>query len=185
MSIEIISVASFPIEFSCLVLNDSRLYPNVYSIRLGIDPIENNTDNIGIGFQRIRYFNENLLENSILLPDKTDLIKNLDKLDNNFVCLPCDIYDIYFGSVLMAKFQSITKNYFEIEYLSISSALGESIEYSIIDPYDMNLDIGIDHWWNQDNVWTGSKKPITWDELNLIEIPKFKPTVIKGGLSEN
>lgn len=185
MLTDFVPVFVLPLEFHCAVLNDSRLVSNLYQIKLGIDLVEDPNNNIGLSFQRIKYLTENYLQESIFLNEETSLTKNLDSLDNNLVYFPCDPYDVYVGSVLMSKFQSITKSYFDIQYLTISSILGEQIQYNILDPFDSGLPLEGDHWWNQDNVYTGSKTKVTWDELNLTEGPKFRPTLIKGGLSEH
>lgn len=182
---EVLTVFVLPLEFGCTILNDNRLLTNVYHIKLGIDPLDSVADNIGIGFQRIKYLTEYHLEDSIFLEKDTELAKYLSTLDNNLVSLPCNTYDIYIGAVLLAKFQAITAKYFDIQYLSIASEVGDNVQFNIIDPEDINLNLDGDYWWNQDNVYTGSKNIVTWEELNLTEIPKFKPTVVKGGLCEN
>ena len=185
MLTEDLSVFTIPLDFSCTILNDNRLITNIYNIRISADPVEDTAENIGIGFQRVKHLAEYHLQNSIFLEKDDKLFKELDSLENNIVCLPCEAYDIYVGSILMAKFQAITEKYFDIQHLTIASLLGDQVQFNIISPYDANLDIEGDHWWNQDNVYTGSKTAITWDELNLTEVPKFRPTVVKGGLSEN
>ena len=185
MSTEDLCVFVLPLDFSCTIINDNSLISNVYYIKLGIDPLEGSGDNIGIGFQRVKHLTEEYLQGSILLEKDFTFIKELDTLENNLVCLPCDTYDIYVGSILLAKFQAITANYFDIQYLSIASLVGDHVQFNIISPYESNLDLEGDHWWNQDNVYTGSKPAVTWDELNLTEVPKFRPTVVKGGLSEH
>lgn len=185
MLTNLLSVFVLPIEFTCTILNDNSLLSNNYYIKLGINPTETSDENLGIGFQRIQHIADELLFNGIILNKESSAIGEFSKLENNLICLPCDPYDIYVGSILFSKFQAITEEYFDIQYLSIASTIGNLVQYNIIDPDDSNLELEGDHWWNQNNVYTGSKGPITWEELNLTEVPKFKPTVIKGGLSEN
>lgn len=185
MSTELSTVIVLPLDFSCTVLNDNRLLSNIYFIKLGINPIWDDSNNIGFGFQRIKYLADHVLHNSLFVSNKDQLKAQLDLLDTNLVCLPDEIYDVYVGSILMAKFQTVTNKYFEIEYLTIASLLGDQVQYNIMSPYESDLDIDGDHWWNKDNIWTGSKTAGSWEELNLSEGPKFKPVVIKGGLSEN
>lgn len=179
------SVFVLPLDFGCTVLNDNQLLANVYRINLGANPIEEQIENLGLGFQKIKYLTEFLLNDSIILEKSSPLLETLDTLDNNLVCLPCEPYDVYVGSILMKKFQAITENYFDIQYLSISSMLGGNVQFNLLSPYDSDLDIDGDHWWNSDSINTGSKSSITWNDLSLTEVPKFRPTVIKGGLSEN
>ena len=179
------SVFVLPLDFGCTVLNDNQLLPNVYRISLGANPIEEQMEYLGLGFQKIKYMTEFLLEDSIILEKTSPLLETLDTLDNNLVCLPCEPYDVFVGSILMKKFQSITENYFDIQYMSISSLLGGNIQFNLLSPYEADLDLDGDHWWYLDTSHTGSKSSITWNDLNLTELPKFRPTVIKGGLSEN
>jgi hypothetical protein len=174
-----------PLDFSCIVYNDNRFISNIYEINLGIDPSDNVSDNIGIGFQRIKFFTNNSLQGSLFIPNSCTILKELDNLQNNIIKLPCEAYDIYIGSILMTKFQAISTEYFDIQFLSISSLIGDHVQYNLLSPFDVSLDLSDDGWWNQNNVYTGSKPAITWDELNLTEVPKFKPIVVKGGLSEN
>lgn len=181
----LLSVFILPLYFDCCILNSNRIIPNIYTIKLGINPVETASENISIGFERIKYFTNYCLNKSIFVDNIVDIIKTLDSLDNNIVKLPCETFDIFVGAVLMTKFQSITTEYFEIEYLTIESSMGENIQYNIIDPDDTGLDLHGNHWWNQNNVYTGSKISITWEELQLTESPKFKPFLVKGGLNED
>lgn len=182
---DILTMLVLPVEFSCTILNDNLLISNVYYLKVGIDPNMDNLDNVGIGFQRIQHLVDHYLQNSIFINQEHPLAKDLSGLSNNLVCLPCEAYDVYVGSILFAKFEAITEKYFDIQYISVASMVGDHVQYNILSPYDSNLDLEGDYWWNMDNVNTGSKDVITWDELNLTEVPKFKPMVIKGGLSEH
>lgn len=184
MLTDVLSVFVLPLNFRCTIVNQNRILPNSYNIKLGIDPIQSG-DNLGLGFQRLNYIVENYLESSIFVHFDNIFSKHIDKLDNNIVYYPCETYDIFVGSVLYSKFSSITNKYFDIQYITIASSLGDHVQYNIIDPNDTNLDLEGDFWWNQDNVYTGSKNKVSWDELNLTEMPRFKPTIIKGGKSEN
>lgn len=185
MSIDTISSFVLPLDFGCIILNNKRLLSNVYSIKLGIDPLPDCSDNAGIGLQRIKYINDNCLHGSIIVEKESTSFQELNNLTNNLVVLPCETYDVYIGSILMAKFQAITYEYFEIHYLSIASMIGDHVQFNLLSPHESTVEIEGNHWWNQNNVHTGSKEIITWEELNLAESPKFKPTVIKGGLSEH
>lgn len=185
MLTDLLSEFVLPLEFNSTILNDNTLLPNAYSIKLSMNTLGTSSENAAIGFQRITYFTTYCLQSSLILDQTTDFFKSVDTLDNNLVCLPCESYDIYLGAILLAKFQAITSEYFDIQCLSIASTLGEYIQFNICDVDEIQMDLTGDQWWNQDNMYTGSKTPITWDTLNLTDIPKFKPILVKGGLSEN
>jgi hypothetical protein len=184
MSTEIPNHIIIPVEFSCTIINERLIIGNAYTLSLIISPIDTPTTNdIGFGFQRIRHFVSHYLQDSVLINKNHNLVDQFKELDNNVVYLPCDPYDYYIGCILLAKFISITEKYFDIEHLSIDSIVGDRVQYGIGDPSDANIDIKGDYWWNSDTVSTGHKTVITWEELNLTQIPKFQPTVIQGGLS--
>lgn len=182
---EDISAISWPCDFTCIFVNENTISPNHYNIRLGIDPIPTAKDSIGIGFQKLKYLIEDQLSSSVIVNQSNQLFTNFQNIENNIVALPCEPYDFYVGSLLLAKFIAITEKYFDIVYMTIDSAAGDRIQYTLWDPCDCDLDLEGDHWWNSDSVSTNNTQQITWKDLNLKEGPVFEPVIIKGGLSEN
>jgi hypothetical protein len=184
MSIDILNNIVVPVEFSCSIINDRLILGNSYSITLLISPEYQAKSDIGIGFQRIKHFTANYLQDSIFVNKTHKLAKELEEFENNVVFLPCDPYDFYIGCILLAKFTVITKKYFDIDYLTIDSTVGDRVQYGISDPTDCGFDIDGDFWWNSDSVSTGHRTIVTWDELNLTQVPTFQPTIVQGGLSD-
>lgn len=182
---DFLTTVVIPASFTCNIVAENILVSNVYELKIGIDPLEDGADNLGIGFQKIKFLIDAQLQNSVFVNQAHSLVSSLDTLENNLVLFPSETYDYYVGSVLMAKLQAITEKYFEIRYLSIASLIGDSIQYNIIDPYDSELDLDGEHWWNSDDICTGSKTDITWGDLKLTENAVFTPKVIRGGLSES
>lgn len=181
---DFLTTAVIPISFTCNIVTDNILVSNVYDLKIGIDPLPDGADNLGIGFQKIKFLFDAQLQNSVILDHSHPLVESLGTLENNLVLCPCEPYDFYVGSVLMAKLQAITEKYFEIQYVSIASLVGDNIQYNIIDPYDSELELDGKHWWNSDDISTGATTVVTWDDLKLTENPVFNPKVIRGGLSE-
>ena len=69
--------------------------------------------------------------------------------------------------------------------MTVDSAVGDHVQYCIRDPEESGLDLSGEHWWNMDNLETGTKIDVSWDDLELNDSPKFEPRIIKGGKSEN
>ena len=174
-----------PLEFACTIINENLILSNVYGIKLAIDPISFSGQEISLGFQRIRHLADNYLQNSVFVNRENKLAKELSDVENNVVYLPCEPYDLYVGSILLSKFLTVTEKYFEIQYITVASMIGDHVQYTIHSPYDCDLDLDGDHWWNSDTVSTGHKNIITWDEHNLTPSPPFQPTLVQGGLSGN
>jgi len=184
MSTEILNSIVIPLEFSCTIVNDKLLLGNVYSLTLLVSQSDDSHANMGIGFQRIKHFTFNCLQDSIFINKNHKLSKELEDFENNLVLLPCDPYDFFIGCILLSKFTAITEKYFEIHHLTIDSTIGDSVQYGISDPADCGFDITGDFWWNQDTASTGHRNVMTWEELNLSQAPRFQPTLIQGGLSD-
>lgn len=173
---------SWPLEFVTTNVCENSLLSNHYSLVLAIEPISNEKTDLGKGFEKLKYFVEYQLSNSILINKDSELAAVLATTNNNIVEFPCEPYDFYVGSVLLAKMSKIVENYFDIGLLTIDSVVGDRVQYTIWDPYSSGLDLSNESdWWNQDNASTNNQTPITWKDLNLSEGAKFDPKVIKGG----
>jgi len=64
------------------------------------------------------------------------------------------------------------------------SSIGDNVEYNVNHSNKMKLDTSNKYWWNMDTVNTGQNEHISWEELNIIDSPRFMPKIVKGGLSE-
>lgn len=180
-----LSAFVLPLDFCCSVLSNQTLFSNVYSLKVHISPNEFSDDNIGVGFQKIKAIVDAGLSNGIITSQDNEMAANFASLENSIITLPDEPFDFFVGSVLLAKFITVTERYFDIDCLSIASAAGNQVQYNVYDPYDCGLELDGDHWWNRDDLSTDNTKPVPWDELSLGDPHPFTPLVVKGGLSEN
>lgn len=183
MSINTENTFVWPYDFTCTIVNDKIVVPNHYSIAINIEPKMPVESSIGLGFHKLRYFANEVLPNSMFISKDSPFLETFNGMETNLIVLPCEPYDYYVGSIIFSKFLSITEKYFDINQLTIDSAIGDRIQYTIWDPADCGLDLSGDHWWNWDDVTTNPNEVITWKDLNLKENSKFEPVVVKGGLS--
>ena len=175
----------WPTNFACTIISEKIIIPNSYNLNVSIVPIGGPATNVSLGFKKIRYFVDNYLHNSVFVSQDNPLLPNLKDFESTIVLFPTDPYDYYVGSVLYQKLLSITEKYFHIDIFSIDSAIGDNVQYSIVDPEDCGLDLQGDHWWNSDSVNTGFNTSDTWKDLDIFDDHKFEPRIIKGGKSEN
>jgi len=173
----------WPTSFACTLVSETTILPNQYSIGLAIEPVS--PYQLAMGFRRLRTFVDSCLHNGILIFNNSQFLESLKTSETNLVQLPTEPYDYFLGSVLLRKFQVITSKYFEIGFMTIDSAMGDHVQYCIRDPEESGLDLSGEHWWNMDNLETGTKIDVSWDDLELNDSPKFEPRIIKGGKSEN
>jgi len=173
----------WPTNFACTLISDTTIIPNQYGIGIAIEPVS--PQDLAMGFRRLRTFVDSCLHNSIFIFDKNILLEPLKISSSNLVQFPTEPYDYFVGSVLLRKFQVITAKYFEIGFMTVDSAIGDHVQYCIRDPEESGLDLSGEHWWNMDNLETGTSIDVSWDDLELNDSPKFEPRIIKGGKSEN
>jgi hypothetical protein len=176
---------SWPGDFSCSLAINGLILPNAYTMSIGIVPLDGVDENIAVGFRKIKFFVEHCLQNSIFIFKDNPLLPALNDIDNNLVIFPTEPYDYFVGAILLNKFMSISEKYFEISVLTIDSIIGDRIQYYIEHPDESGLDLSGENWWNNDTINTGFGNTVSWDELNINDPYKFKPTVVKGGLGEN
>jgi len=171
-------------EIVCTFISENILLPNIYSISIGMEPDTANTDEIDLGFKKLKYFIGDYLQNAIFINSQTDLVKPLSKLDTNIVLFPDEPYDYLVAAILYRKFAAITEKYFTISFLTIDSSIGDHVQYTLTPDSEVDVNLGGDNWWNKDSVNTGTDDHTSWDDLNLKETPRFSPIVVKGGKSE-
>jgi hypothetical protein len=175
----------WPFDFACTIVNEKLIVPNHYSLKVSIEPVLPIHESIGIAFQKMKLLVANSLSNSIFINQKNTLLDTLKDTDTNIVELPSEPYDYYVGSIIFFKLMALTEKYFDISQITIDSAIGDRVEYTVRDPYSSGLDLDGDYWWNQDNAGTNPRNLITWEDLDLGEKSNFRPFVVKGGLSEH
>lgn len=125
------------------------------------------------------------MSSSVIINQNNPLLDTLKNIETNLVVLPSEPYDFYVGSILFSKLFAITEKYFDINYITIDSAVGDCVQYTVWDPEDSGLNIQGDFWWNRDNANTNEFAKTKWEDLNLKDVQRFEPTIIKGGLSES
>jgi len=175
----------WPASFSCTVVTENIIIPNSYNINISVEPISDLQGNIANGFKKIRYFVDNYLQDSIFISAENVLLAPLSNLETNVVIFPADPYDFFVGGVLLSKLRAISEKYFDISLITIDSAIGDHVQYCIIDPEECGLELMGDNWWNTDSTNTGLDKNASWEELNIKDRLGFEPRIIKGGRSEN
>lgn len=172
----------WPAHFACTVITENIILPSSYTVNVQIEPSGKNNGNLG--FKKIRSFVENQLHNSIFVSKDNQLAAAIIDSKNNKVLFPSDPYDFIVGSVLLAKFETISEKYFDIGYITIESTIGDHVQYTITDPTDAGFEISEKLWWGIDSPYTGVNTNINWDDFNLNDGATFSPKIIEGGLTK-
>ena len=171
-------------EVVCTFVSDNIMIPNVYTLSIGMEPQSANTDDIDLGFKKLKHFVNEYLSNSVFIKKDSEYTKVLSKLDTNLVLFPDEPYDYLVAAVLFRKLAAITEKYFDVDFITIDSSVGDRVQYTLTVDCVVENDLSGDWWWNKDSVNTGTDDHTSWDDLNLKESPRFSPIVVKGGKSE-
>jgi hypothetical protein len=175
----------WPSEFACTLITEKLVLPNHYTVKLSVEPTDPKTNDVNLGFKKIRYFIDCYLNNSILVNQENPIVKSLTGMDSNLVLMPVEPFDYFFASILYLKLVTISERYFHINHLTVDSIIGDRVQYTITHDNDIGVDLRGNFWWNMDSVNTGTDDHTSWQDLNLKDSPRFSPIVVKGGLSEN
>lgn len=175
----------WPIDIACTFISENILIPNIYSISIGMEPNTSSTDDIDLGFKKLKYFVNDYLQNGIFINLNSEFVKPLSKLDTNLVLFPDEPYDFLVAAILYRKFSAITEKYFDISFLTIDSSIGDHVQYTLTMDSEVDMELEGDFWWNKDSVNTGTDDHTSWDDLNLKKTPRFAHIVVKGGKGEN
>lgn len=122
---------------------------NSYEITLSMIVETESEDNQNIAMERMSYYINDVLQNSILV--ESGNIEAINKYANAGlrICeLPAEPYDQLFASVLMLKLNSIMEDKLRITDMVLSSSMSDGVRYSIVFEVAENS-YSRNHWWNK------------------------------------
>lgn len=131
---------------------------NVYQVDMEFQIETESMREQNIAIERIKYFTNDVLENSILInQDKTEMIGKYMDAELKICALPEDPYDQIIAIMLLVKCNTITEGKLVVTDISISSRLSDGVycNHSIeenIGPFKEN------GWWSENNDKTNPLK---------------------------
>jgi hypothetical protein len=169
-----------------MVWVDNGLSINKLKIKIGFHTINENPILNEIAMDQIDIFFKLLMENCIFMDKETyDAMENPP--NNNIFQTHDKVEDQTIVSMIFLKLRSIVKNNLDIEFVSLSSKLGNSIKYTVDmdsalpevllpskEEWWRNTDVKFDPWWlrsdtatydkivNDDEIYEGE---FLWGEL--------------------
>lgn len=187
---------------ACMVAIDGFMVINHYDITIHFSVKDPNPELQNIGFDRIKFWVNNVLSNSIIISDsnpKYNILKELHQ--NNFVELPVDPVDYYLIQAIWCKLNKITNGIIDVSVIELTSDLSDGVCF-IADGAEVGVLDREDHpkkkcWWysetpksnlQQDFVpWKEfgldfNQKPLTKSKkpARIIKVKNFNPTLVKN-----
>ena len=156
-------------KVNCLAYVDKMLLINKYKIKVGFFYTKENQILSEMVLDQIEVFFSLLIENCIII-DKAAYDAMQEKFENNFFMVDDRPHDQVIACALFLKLVSIVGDNLSIEYLSLSSKLGDKICYTI-DSESEEIAVMLptkEEWWKEDikhEPWWLRKDTATYDKL--------------------
>ena len=131
-------------QFLSTIIIEQELMPNLYNVSVTFDCEVDDFCLQNIGFERIKYFFNSLLRDTVIASKHNKATKSMMKSFNiNWMLLPSEPNDQMVLWCLYHKLSSVLEKNFEILDMSIDSRQGDNISYH----YDgESLEMDIDPW---------------------------------------
>jgi len=139
-----------------------------------------NPNEPNIAMERVEYFIENYIQDSILInSEDTDAIQRYKEAGIRICELPSEPHDQIFAGVLLLKLNAIMEGRIKITDLLIGSALSNGVRYNVVSEVAESTLSG-SYWWNKICLATSDD----YDEFagNVVKLFEDDPWV-EAGLS--
>ena len=168
---------SYDIDFSAVVLEKDRVFPNFYTVQINLLTQTENSQHQNIAFRRIQFFFREIFDNGILLNESNPKFQEILALwgPNRLVTLPEEPYEQILGFILYHKLSAITEGNFAIDSIVIGSKSTDNLMYTI-DSFE-NFDLFTESeskeikWWDKADLSTADipqlSGALTWTDVDL------------------
>jgi hypothetical protein len=186
-------------KIHAIILVENMMLPNSYDISYTLSMHTKKVHEQNIVIERLRFFSDSMISNTIMLEHGT---KFMDTVENKYAVFDSAPYDNTLSNILYLKASSILEGRATVESMSLSSRLGQEIDYfaDVEDDYSEYKTCGWlpknrRPWWLREDLSTNDDETIgiDWTDLGLgwkelkedseptiIQFPKFVPKVIQG-----
>ena len=193
-------------KFSSTIVVQETLLPNTWFVDIRLLANSSvNQKNYNIALDRIEFYVNEILDNSILLsPSASEMFNNPIGLNGRVHMLPDEPYDHIIGIALYTKLNSILEKVFFVESIAVNSYQGDNITHTYesadgdMDTFrelftDHDVSEYLDYWYESSvshfKLDTNGLQRITqsWDELGftyegnenkVVPLANFKPRIV-------
>ena len=138
-------------DFLTAVYFEKTYMVNLYHMTLYIDILTEEDSEQIVAMERIFYFIQNYIQNSVFINKKEKKqIELFEKAGMSTLTLPTDPYDQIIGLILLRKFNAITEGRYNVSEIKFSSKLSADIRFHNVDEEAEEFDE--DEWYNDPNL---------------------------------
>lgn len=184
--------------FSAGVIFNDNFFINHYAAQLKMMTVSNDTHEQNVAYERVKYWIDNILDSSILIPSSNQKIMAFTETGQRLVTLPEEPVDQVIGIMLYCKLNAITEGKLIITDVEISSQQGDNMIYLHNESENLGP-FGADGWWQDSRPKCANirhqpndkiielVKPPEWKDLGLdwIEDTDSDSTVVFADFKKN
>lgn len=163
-------------NFSTGLVYDNEFSVNYYTVTVHMTLLAENEYKQNIAYERLKYWIDYVLANSILIHDADPMIEKWLATEQRIIMLPDQPVDQLVGIMLFLKLNAILEEIFVITEVELSSTVGDDMGY--IHTYAENLGpMDYDGWWNDSRpTWVNQTKKQTKNGkvIKLGRTPEWK-----------
>jgi len=112
------------------VVYNQQFHINTYSCKIDFSTLTTDATQTNLAYERIRYWMENILDNSVLMSDSNELLPAYQATGQRIITLPDEPVDQLVGIMLFSKLNSIAQERVTVTDLSVSSIMGDEVIYN-------------------------------------------------------
>jgi len=162
-------------DFSSGVVYNSLFHVNYYTATVEMTTVSNDPNEHNIAYERMKWWVDFVLGDSILIQDTEPLIKQWINTEQRIIVLPEQPVDQLIGIMMYLKLSAITEGRVAINRVDVESTLGDSVAY--IHYADENPGpLSINGWWNDHSPSWLSAKTKSNRNNNIIKIGGRSPS---------
>lgn len=172
---------SWTTGWDCVLAYEDQLLPNSYTVTVHFDITTDNTEEQTIAFDRIKYFIDRVLTDSIFtcIDDENNMFYHKN-YKQKLVTFPVAPQDMSVVSALFAKFNAITAGRINLEKIDLHSTQGGNIvlhfdvdfaqESSMLKNHEFIEASGKTVWWFRDDIGSADFFALNEDSKDITMI---------------
>lgn len=134
-------------QFTAGVYYRDRVIMTTFSLKLWLLTTTEDSDDQNIAFDRIRYYINSVLQNTVFIDDdKIDACRRLASANVSVTTLPSSAVDQVIGLIIHTKLNAITEGRLAVIDTEISSGFGENLVYLHGEEEDSGV-AQLEGWW--------------------------------------
>lgn len=148
---------------------------NRYQLVVDLLTVSTDHHQQNVAYERMKYWIHEVMDQSILIGQNSDMIDVVSQLNDCVIVLPCEPVDQIIGIMLYLKLNAVMENRMIVTDIEICSSQGEYTSYLHNTRENLGSDLEQDGWWSDPRpVWVTQKSRDQGKIVSLDRGPDWK-----------